>query len=150
MTGLTVPAQHGGVGVGGGVAEHRVEDGDAVGSDDADSTELLDDAEENNDEERFVDFRITLDVSHVVTFSLFISPARFQLSGSNFKKMNGHYRQLRLHIKIPFAKTELHFKTFIRLRTVPEMLEIITDVDDVLLGIIVRAEYFEKRLFSFL
>ena len=76
MTGLTVPAQHGGVGVAAGVAEHRVEDGDAVGSDDADSTELLDDAEEDNDKERFVDFRIILDVSHVVTFPLFISPAR--------------------------------------------------------------------------
>ena len=66
---------------GGGVgAEHRVEDGDAVGSDDADPTELLDDAEEDNDEERFVDFRIILDVSHVVTFPLFISPARLPLS----------------------------------------------------------------------
>ena len=85
MTGLTVPAQHGGVGVGAGVAEHRVEDGDAVGSDDADSTELLDDAEENNDEERFVHFRITLDVPHVVTFPLFISPAQSQLSRSNLK-----------------------------------------------------------------
>ena len=103
MTGLTLPAQHGGVAVAGGVAEHRVEDGDAVGSDDADSTELLDDAEEDNDEERFVDFRVTLDVSHVVTFPLFISPAQFQLSGSSFKKMNGHCRQLRLQIKIPFA-----------------------------------------------
>ena len=76
MTGLTVPAQHGGVGVGAGVAELRVEDGDAVGSDDADSTELLDNAEEDNDEERFVDFRVILDVSHVVTFPLFISPAQ--------------------------------------------------------------------------
>ena len=64
--------------------------------------------------------------------------------------MNGLCRQLRPHIKILFAETELHFKTLIRLRTEPEMLEIITDVDDVLLGIIVRPEYFEKRLFSFL
>ena len=66
--------------------------------------------------------------------------------------MNGHCRQLRPHIKIPFAETELHFKTFIRLRvrTIPEMLEIITDVDDVLLGIIVWPEYFKKRLLSFL
>ena len=64
--------------------------------------------------------------------------------------MNGHCRQLRLHIKIPFAKTELHFKTLIRLRAIPEMLEIITDVDDVLLGIIVRPEYFKKRLLSLL
>ena len=82
MTALTVPTQHGGVAVAGGVAEHRVEDGDAVGSDDANATELLDDAEENNDEERFVHFRITLDVPHVVTFPLFISPAHSQLSGS--------------------------------------------------------------------
>ena len=109
MTDLTVPTEHGGVAVAAGVAEHRVEDGDAVGSDDADSTELLDNAEENNDEERFVDFRIILDVSHVVTFPLFISPAQSQLSGSS-KKMNEHCRQLRLQIKIPFAETELHFK----------------------------------------
>ena len=80
MTALTVPTQHGGIAVAGGVAEHRVEDGHAVGSDDADSTELLDNAEEDNDEERFVDFRITLDVSHVVTFPLFISPVGSQLS----------------------------------------------------------------------
>ena len=80
VTDLTVPTEHGGVAVAAGVAEHRVEDGDAVGSDDADSTELLDNAEENNDEERFVDFRITLDVSHVVTFPLFISPVGSQLS----------------------------------------------------------------------
>ena len=85
MTGLPLPPQHGDVAVAGGVAEHGVEDGDTVGPDDADSTELLDDAEENNDEERFVHFRITLDVPHVVTFPLFISPAQSQLSGSNLK-----------------------------------------------------------------
>ena len=76
MADLTAPPQQGGVAVAGGVAEHRVEDGHAVGSDDADSTELLDNAEEDNDEERFVDFRVILNVSHVVTFPLFISPAQ--------------------------------------------------------------------------
>ena len=149
VTGLPLPPQHGDVVVAGGVAEHGVEYGDTVGPDDADSTELLDDAEENNDEERFVHFRITLDVPHVVTFPLFISPAQSQLSGSNLKNQWA-LLAASPHIKIPFAESELHFKTLSRLRSIPEMLEIIHDVDDILLRIIVRPEHFKKRLLSLL
>ena len=76
MTGLAVLPEHGRVGVVGGVAEHRVKDGHAVGSDDADSTELLDDAQEDNNQEGLVDFRVIFYISNVVTLPLFVSPVR--------------------------------------------------------------------------
>ena len=56
---------------GGGVgAEHRVEDGDAVGADDADPAELLQDADEDDDEEGFVHLGVAPQVPHVVALAL--------------------------------------------------------------------------------
>ena len=72
MTALTVPTQHGGVAVAAGVAEHRVEDGDAVGADDADSAELLEDADEDDDEEGFVHLGVAPQVPHVVALALLV------------------------------------------------------------------------------
>ena len=80
LAGPAALTRHAGVGVTGGVAEHRVEDGHAVGSDNAHTAELLDNAQEDNDQERLVDFWVTSDISHVVTLSLFISPVRSELS----------------------------------------------------------------------
>ena len=80
MTHLALPLHHAGVGVAGRVAEHRVEDCDAVGSDHAHSAELLDDTYKHNDQERFVHFGVASDVSHVVALPLLISPARSRLS----------------------------------------------------------------------
>ena len=80
MTHLALHLHHAGVGVAGRVAEHRVEDCDAVGSDDAHSAELLDDTYKHNDQERFVHFGVASDVSHVVALPLLISPARSRLS----------------------------------------------------------------------
>ena len=58
---------------GGGVAaEHRVEDGDAVGADDADPAELLQDADEHDDEEGFVHLGVAPQVPHVVALALLV------------------------------------------------------------------------------
>lgn len=57
------------------VAEHRVEDGDTVGSDDADTTELLDKAHKHYDQEWLVDLWVAPQVPHVVTLSLFVTSA---------------------------------------------------------------------------
>ena len=80
MTALPLGPLQGGGAVAGAVTEHSVEDGDAVGSDNADTAELLDKTNEDNDEERFVDFWVAPDVSHVVTLPLFISPVRSRFS----------------------------------------------------------------------
>ena len=77
---LRLSLHQAGVAVAAAVTEHGVEDGDAVGSDNADTAELLDYTDEDNDEERFVDFWVVPDVPHVVTLSLFISPEWSRLS----------------------------------------------------------------------
>ena len=53
-------------------AEHRVEDGDAVGADDADPAELLQDADEHDDEEGFVHLGVAPQVPHVVALALLV------------------------------------------------------------------------------
>ena len=74
------------------VAEHGVEDGHAVGSDHADSTELLDQTDEHDDQEGFVHLGVAPDVPHVVTLALLVlSDQDVQCHEKVFKKLSINY-----------------------------------------------------------